>query len=239
MIRCIAIDDEPLALAQITGYIKKTPFLTFVAGCPSCRDTTKILDCEHIDLIFADINMPDMSGMDFVKTLKGKYMVIFTTAYSEYALDGFKVDAIDYILKPFSYKDFLKSANKAIRQYNILNSFVEEKQSDAIYIKNDYKIIKIDKSSITYIEGESEYIRIHTDDGKSILHLSSMKAIIEKLNDSRFIRIHRSYIANTSRIREVSANNVNIFIRDNLTLKSLPIGEQYRDCIRQWCRSKG
>lgn len=223
MIRCIAIDDEPLALAQITGYIEKTSFLGLVAACHNALQAVDIVTKGGIDLIFVDINMPDLSGMDFVKSLSQRPLVIFTTAYSEYALEGFRVSALDYLLKPISYAEFLKSANKALTQYELMAGKRSGTGNQSLFIKADYKMVQVDMNSITHIESQNEYIRIFIENDKPVMTLLSMKAVEERLPPEKFMRVHRSYIVNMQKITMVSKGSVMI------GKSHIPIGNQYRD----------
>ena len=200
MIRVLAIDDEPLALQQLATYIKKIPFLELVAECQSAIEAKEILNNENIDAIFCDINMPDLNGMDFVKSLSTPPLIVFTTAYSEYAVEGFKVDAVDYLLKPFGLDDFKRAANRLqerleVRQQEPATTIVSS-EDDSIFVKTDYRVVKIAISDIRYIEGMSEYLKIHLESQpKPIVTLLSMKKMDEFLL-SHFMRIHRSYIIN-------------------------------------------
>ena len=198
MIRCIAIDDEPLALRQIVSYIEKTPFLVLENQFESALQAISYLEENEVDLMFVDINMPDLSGMDFVKSLNNPPKVIFTTAYSEYAIEGFKVDAIDYLLKPIGYSDFLKAAVKAKDRIDPKVEVNTEIQSNDkfLFIKSEYKILRIKLSDIKYIEGMREYLRIHLQSEKPIMTLMSMKKMEEFLSSDHFMRVHRSYIVN-------------------------------------------
>jgi len=226
------MDDEPLALTQITGYIQKVPFLELVKACSNAFDALSTLSSTQVDLLFVDINMPDLNGMDFVKSLTNKPMVIFTTAYSEYAVEGFRVNALDYLLKPFGFNDFLKAANKAFRQTELLspNSVtpiqVVEKADDSnyLFIKADYKMLRLDIDTIIYIESQSEYVRIFLEEAKPIMTLLSMKSLEEKLPADKFMRVHRSYMVNLKKITAISHNRV-IFGKDTY----IPIGNQYKD----------
>lgn len=224
-IRCIAIDDEPLALQQIKGYIEKTSFLDLVATCKSAFETMEILDNELVDLLFVDIQMPDLTGMDFVKTLNKNIKVIFTTAYEQYALEGFKVDAIDYILKPFGYDEFLKAAIKA-KEYFLLKEKAKvtvESRDDYLFVKSEYKLRKINLNDILYIEGLREYVKIHQKDEKPILSLISMKALEAKLPDQQFMRVHRSFIVNLDKIKTVERSRIvfgDVYI---------PVSDQYKE----------
>jgi DNA-binding LytR/AlgR family response regulator len=231
MIRCIAIDDEPLALKQIAGYIKKTPFLELVGQYESALKTIEALENSRVDLMYVDINMPDLSGMDFVKTLENPPMVVFVTAYSEYALEGFRADAIDYLLKPISYADFLKSANKVRSLIDTRHYLSDEIKSnkDFLFIKSDYKLLRINFDDIKYIEGMSEYIRIHLTNSKPVMTLMSMKSVEDILPSDRFMRVHRSYIVNLTKISVVERNRIifdgNVYI---------PVSEQYKKIFQSY-----
>ena len=225
MIRCIAIDDEPLALTQIAGYINKTPFFELVGQYSSALQAIGVMGNTSVDLMFVDINMPDLSGLDFVRTLENPPRIVFVTAYSEYALEGFRVDALDYLLKPVSYVDFLKSANKAKSWFDNHPQKSDEARSekDFLFIKSDYKVLRINFSEIIYIEGMSEYIKIHLANSKPVMTLLSMKFIEEQLPADRFMRVHRSYIVNLSKISVIERNRI---IFDGKVY--IPVSEQYK-----------
>jgi two-component system LytT family response regulator len=228
---CIAIDDEPLALTQLTGYIEKTPFLQLAAACHSALDSLPILTRERIDLLFIDIQMPDINGLDFVRSLRRKPLLIFVTAYSEYALDGFRVDAFDYLLKPIGYPDFLYSAEKAYRQYRLSSEHESgvENTPERFFVKSEYKTVPIDIQSITHIESRSEYLRIYSDAAPAVMTLGNMKSIEDKLPPDRFMRVHRSYIVNLRKITTVE--------RGHLLLNGkirIPVGEQYKEAFRSY-----
>jgi two-component system LytT family response regulator len=230
----MAIDDEPLALAQITGYITKTPFLELVAAQSNAFDAMNILreTEETIDLLFVDINMPDMNGLDFVHSLRYSPLVIFTTAYAEYALDGFQADALDYLLKPVGYADFLRSAEKAYRQYKLLmneKTPLSGSGMESLFVKSEYKMIQIDIPSITHIESRSEYLRIYTDTASPVMTLGSLKSIEEKLPSGRFMRVHRSYIVNLQKIVAIERNH--ILLNNRI---QIPIGEQYGETFQTY-----
>jgi two-component system, LytTR family, response regulator LytT len=231
MIRCIAIDDEPLALRQIAGYINQTPFLELTGLCESAAQTIKLIEKTKIDLMFVDINMPDLSGIEFVKTLENPPKIVFVTAYSEYAIEGFRVDAIDYLLKPISYGDFLKTANKIKSWYDSLYRQPEEIKSnkDFLFIKSEYKILRIDFNDIKYIEAMSEYIRIHLISSKPVMTQLSMKSIEEQLPDDRFMRVHRSFIINLSKISVIERNRI---VFDGSTY--IPVSDQYRSRFQSY-----
>ena len=235
MIRTIAIDDEPLALQQLATYIKKTSYLELVNTCQSAIEAQKILQSESIDALFVDINMPDLNGLDFVQSLTEPPLIVFTTAYSEYAIDSYKVNAVDYLLKPFSMDDFKKAAEKVKRQYDLINtaavSMVD--QDDALFFKTEHRVVRVELSKIRYIEGMSEYIKIHLEGQKPLTVLLAMKKLEERLPSKDFMRIHRSYIINLRKIQEVNKNRV---ILDADTY--LPIGDLYRDTFNQYLNSK-
>lgn len=225
MIKCITIDDEPLALKQIAGYIEKTPFLGLSGQFESALQAISFLNENTIDLMFVDINMPDLSGMDFVKSLNNPPKVIFTTAYSEYAMEGFKVDAVDYLLKPIGYADFLKAAQKAKDRFFTKEIKVEKIDSNEkfLFIKSEYKILRINLSDIKYIEGMREYVRIHIESQKPVMTLMSMKKMEEYLPDKNFMRVHRSFIVNLEKITTIERNRI-VFDEDVY----IPVSEQYK-----------
>ena len=245
MIRVLAIDDEPLALQQLTTYIGKVPFLELAGQCQSAAEAREILNNEIVDAIFCDINMPDLNGMDFVKSLATPPLVVFTTAYSEYAVEGFKINAVDYLLKPFGLDDFRRAANRLKERIEAFPqtsaptpttshpSPIPSDDDDSIFVKTDYKVIKIAISDIRYVEAMSEYLKIHLDSQpKPIITLLSMKKMEERLPDY-FMRIHRSYIINLKQIQEVNKNRV---IMDADTY--LPIGDNYRDAFNDYLNKK-
>jgi two-component system LytT family response regulator len=225
-IKCLAIDDEPLALKQISSYIDQTPFLETVALCQSAFEAMYYLADNDVDLMFVDINMPDVNGVDFVKSLTHKPQVIFTTAYSEYALEGFKVDAIDYILKPISYDVFLKSANKAKTWFDLNQKQSETIQAtrDYLFVKSECKLVRILLSEIKYIESANEYIKIHLINDAPVTTLIRLKAMEEQLPKDKFMRVHRSFIVNLEKIKVIEHNRINFDPK-----VQIPIGEQYKN----------
>jgi DNA-binding LytR/AlgR family response regulator len=225
MINCIALDDEPMALDLLEDNIKKVPFLNLVKKCKSTEEAFEVLKKNKIDLIFLDIEMPNISGISFLKSLVNKPMVIFITAYEKYAIEGFDLDILDYLLKPVSFERFFKAVGKAYEYYGYLtNQEPMLNQSKYIFIKADYKIIKIDIDEILYIEGLKDYIKIHVGN-KTILTLSSLKAIEEKLPSGNFIRVHKSYIVSVQKIETISRSRIQI--QNN----EIPISENYRDYL--------
>lgn len=236
--RCIAIDDEPLALRQISAYISKIPFLELVETFRSAVVAQEWLKENETDLIFVDINMPDMTGVEFVQTLDSKAMVIFTTAYAEYAIEGFKLSAIDYLLKPFGLNDITRAAEKALSLYDLLQlqeqkitevESVEEGVANAddmgvISIHADRKTHVVKMSNIVYVESAGEYVRLHLSDGTKLVTLFRLKNMESSLQSSQFMRVHRSYIINL--------NHVSGFTKGRVFLSNddyVPIGENYKE----------
>lgn len=236
MIRCLAIDDEPLALQQLVAYISKVPFLELAAQCQSALEARQFLENDTVDAIFCDINMPDLNGMDFVKSLAVPPLIVFTTAYSEYAVEGFKVNAVDYLLKPFGLQDFQRAANRLRERLGSTSSVdqpVVSESDDTLFLKTDYRIVKVNIPDIRYVEGMSEYLKVWIEgEAKPIITLLSMKKIEERLPAS-FMRIHRSYIINLDKIQEVNKNRV---IMDADTY--LPIGDLYKDAFQAYLDTK-
>ena len=237
MIRCIIIDDEPLALQQMEGYVKKIPYLELVAACQSAIEAKEILENEKIDAIFCDINLPELNGLDFIKSLENPPMVVFTTAYSEYAVEGFQLNAVDYLLKPFGCDEMKRAAEKLKKCQDSLRSLQEVSQvdeDDAMFLKTEYKIVRINISHIKYVEAMSEYLRIYlTDYSRPIIVLLSMKKMEERLPSRKFMRVHRSYIINLKMIQEISKNRISM--GDDI---EIPIGDSYRDQFNAYINSK-
>ncbi len=231
-ISCIAVDDEPLALKQIVAYVQKTPFLNLIAACNSAFEAMEVLRNQEAQLMFVDISMPDLSGMEFVKSLAQKPYIVFTTAYSEYAVEGFKVDAVDYLLKPISYTEFLKAANKVKDRLDLVMPPSEDSfrtSADYLFVKSDYKLMRIDFADIKYVEGMHEYVRIHLTDAKPIMTLVRIKSLEEQLPPNSFMRVHRSYIVNLSKIKVIERNRI-VFDSDVY----IPVSEQYKAKFQEY-----
>ena len=232
----MAIDDEPLALQQIVTYINKVPFLELAVQCQSALEARQFLEQDTVDAIFCDINMPDLNGMDFVKSLTTPPLIVFTTAYAEYAIEGFKVNAVDYLLKPFGMQDFQRAAQRLKERLDntvVSGSAADTPSDDTIFLKTEYRIVKVSISTIRYVEAMSEYLKVHIEgDSKPIITLLSMKKMEERL-PAYFMRIHRSYIVNLKMIQEVNKNRV---ILDKDTY--LPIGDMYKDTFQQYLDTK-
>lgn len=242
MIKCIAIDDEPLALMQLQMMIEKTPYLELAAACSDAFEAMKIINETEVDAIFVDINMPDLNGLDFVRSLTNPPLIVFTTAYSQYAIDGFKVNATDYLLKPFGMPEFQKAAAKVKKQYelehpgeSVVATSVPElspttndsngiSEDDTLFIKVDYRTIRISISNIRYVESMSEYVCLRMENGEKFLTLMSMKKLADMLPTPPFMRIHRSYIVNMKMVQEVNKMRLRMDMDTYL-----PIGEMYKD----------
>jgi two-component system, LytTR family, response regulator LytT len=231
-IRCIAIDDEPLAVKKIAGYIQKVSFLELVAECRSASEAMSIMDSTDVQLLFIDINMPDISGMDFVKSLTNKPYVVFTTAYSEYAVEGFQVEAVDYLLKPITFSNFLKAANKVKNLMELIaNSHKESVKTTTnhLFVKSDYKLIRIALDDIKYIESQHEYIKFYLVNSPPVMTQLSLKSIEEQLPSDRFMRVHRSYIVNLAKISVIERNRI---VFDGKVY--IPVSEQYKEVFQKY-----
>jgi two-component system, LytTR family, response regulator len=228
-IRCIVVDDEALARKYLKDYISKIPFLEFVGDFNSPLKAYDLLEQGKVDLMFLDIQMPDITGLDFLRSLDRKPYVILTTAYKEYALEGYELDITDYLLKPFSFDRFLKAINKV--NSRILSTEKKEETSsfnqtdfhdDYIVIRADRKYYKINYDDLIYIEGQKAYVTFHSDGKKNITALASLKDLEEKLPEKRFIRIHKSYIVSVKKIDSLEGNQIEI------ANEKLPIGKSFK-----------
>jgi two-component system, LytTR family, response regulator LytT len=231
IITCIAIDDEPLALSKMSNYIDRTPFLKLDGVCRSGFEAIDHITKSKPDLMFVDINMPDINGLDFFKSLNDKPQIIFTTAFSEYAFEGFKVSALDYLLKPIGYNEFLKAANKARTYFEsaMYDQIKDPDSNDFLFIKSSSKIARICLDDIIYVEGMREYVRIHLSSGKSLMPLMSLRSLEEQLPKERFMRVHRSYIVNLEKINIIEHNRI---IFDGKVF--IPVSEQYKEFFRKY-----
>ena len=226
-IKCIAIDDEPLALEQMVRYIEKTPFLDLLGTFPSAIKAMEGEALEQTQLIFLDINMPDLSGMEFSKHISKAKKIIFTTAYEQYALEGFKVDALDYLLKPFNYDEFLKASLKAKSHFELINK--SKPDDDFIFVKSEYQSIRVNYPDVLYIESMKDYIKIYLKtQPKPVLTLMTIKSMEERLPRQIFMRVHRSFIVKLSAINGVDGNSIII------NEQALPIGESYRKGFKEY-----
>lgn len=249
-IKCIAIDDEPLALRQLTGYLQKVPFFDVVGSYPSALQALRQLEEQKVDAVFLDIEMPDLNGLDFVRALKEPPLIVFTTAYSEYALPSYEVEAVDYLLKPFGMSKIIAAANKVKKRFELTHAHapadfstdvqpaqpdpVPAPADDVIFVKTDYKVVSLHISQIVYVEGMAEYLRIHIEgEPKPLITLQRMKNLEERLAGKGFMRVHRSYIIKLSHIASVSKTRVSLD-----TGEDIPVGESYRETLNQYVAGK-
>ena len=227
--KCLAIDDEPLALDVLQNYISRIPSLILVQTFDDALAGANFLQDNRIDLLFIDINMPDMSGLELVSQLENKPMVIFTTAHKKFALDGFELAALDYLLKPISFERFEKAVAKATERYQLINA-ASGNAPDAIIVRSEYKMVKIGLDDIEFIESMEDYIKIHLLSSKHpVLTLMSLKGILEMLPQNRYNRIHRSYIVPSASVKSIQNKKVTLN-----SGKELPVSESYLDFISSW-----
>lgn len=228
MIKVLAIEDEPLALRQMESYIERIPFLELVNSCHCAAEAVPFL--LEVDAIFTDIDMPGLNGMDFVKSLENPPLVVFTTAYSEYAVEGFRIDAAGYLLKPFSFDEFLKTAEKLRQRITEIKALQETtKAQEYILFKADYRTLKIKLSDIVYIESMSEYIKIHMGEGTApVVVLYSLKRLSDELPEGSFCRVHRSYIVSLKHIAKAGGGRITL--TDGT---EIPVGDTYRQLFNE------
>ncbi len=238
-ITCIAIDDEPLALGLMVSHIQKTPFLELKAQFDNPFDAMEFLEGNQVQLLFLDIQMPDLTGVEFAQILNKNSKVIFTTAYDKYAIEGFKLEALDYLLKPISYEVFLKSANRALKHFSLVSNSETNAVANVssnenfLFVKADYQVKRIDYSEILYFEGLKDYVKLHIESSsKPIVFHSTMKSLEEKLPKDRFMRIHRSYI--------VGLDNIKTIERDRILFgeERIPISKQYKVAFDDFIKRK-
>lgn len=226
-LNCAIVDDEPLALNLLESYVNKTPFLTLAGKYSSAVQAMKELPGKQIDLLFLDIQMPELNGLEFSKIVNSHTRIVFTTAFGQYAIDGYKVNALDYLLKPISYVDFLQAANKAVQWFELLQQPKEE--IDSIFVKSEYKLVQIELKNILYVEGLKDYIKIYEEgNSKPILSLMSMKAMEEMLPASRFMRVHRSYIVQKDKIRIIDRGRI-VFGKNYI-----PVSDSYKQTFQEF-----
>jgi DNA-binding LytR/AlgR family response regulator len=225
MITAIAIDDEPLALNVIQAFCKKNEDVKLLQAFTETTAALNFLKDSPVNLIFLDINMPSISGIELLKYIPKDTMVIFTTAYSEYAVEGFNLNAIDYLLKPFDYKRFASAVEKAVDVYRFKIQAAQQPQY--LFIKVDYSVMKIPVVDIEYVEGLDNYLKIHLPEKKSVMARMSMKALMEKLSEKEFVRVHRSYIVPFAKVQAV--RNKTIYLKN----MEIPVGANYVDQVSQ------
>ena len=241
IIKCAIVDDEPLAVELLASYVKKIPFLELCGKYSNATDALHGLGEQPVDLLFLDIQMPELNGLELSKMIPENTRIVFTTAFDQYAVDGFRANALDYLLKPISYADFMEACNKALQWFQLVQqqdepvaaAAAEKEEIKSIFVKSEYKLLQINLDDIRYIEGLKDYVKIYTEQSPHpILSLMNMKAIEQMLPSSRFIRVHRSFIVQKSKIREIERNRIvfgNVYI---------PIGDSYKQAFQDFINNK-
>lgn len=247
MLTCIAVDDEPLALGLVCAFVEKTPFLRLVGRYSSAVEALQGLLTQPVDVIFLDIQMPDLTGLELARVLersnRGPHTtrIIFTTAFNQFALDGYRVDALDYLLKPFNYEEFLRASGKALTYFDLVRrteptlvtdqpALPVEVADDYLFLKVEYQLVRVAYSDIMYVEGLKDYVKVYrsSDPTKPLLSLTSLKSLEEKLPARQFMRVHRSFIVALDRIDAVTRNTVQI------GTATIPVSDQYKETFSQF-----
>lgn len=236
ILKCAIVDDEPLAVELLVSYVNKIPFMELTGRFSNAVDAMKSLSENPVDVIFLDIQMPELSGLELSKMLPETTRVVFTTAFQQYAVDGYRINALDYLMKPISYVDFLEACNKALQWFELKRKAEEASKAEevtSIFVKSQYKLLQIDLDQIKYVEGLKDYVKIYTDAApRPILSLMNMKVMEQMLPASRFIRVHRSFIVSKSKIREIDRNRIvfgEVYI---------PIGDSYKQAFLDFIQKK-
>lgn len=229
-LQCIIVDDEPLAVDLLKSYVEQTSFLKLAGTYNSALEAVSVIHEGKIDLIFLDINMPNLNGLEFSKTLPPHIKIVFTTAYDQYALQGFKVNALDYLLKPISYADFLQASNRAMQWFNTVG---ESSPDDSIFVKSGYRVVKLEYADILYIENQKDYVLFflkgETEPVSSLMNLQSLS---DKLPKERFMRVHRSFIVNLDNVKTIERNTI-VFGK-----VYVPVSDSYRAAFNDFMAKK-
>lgn len=231
VLKCVAIDDEPLATALISKYVARFPDLEMLQTFEDAVSGIEYLERTQVDLLFLDINMPDISGIDLARTLEKKPMIIFTTAYRQFAYEGFELEAVDYLLKPIDFERFSKSVYKALDYHRYKTLSVPNAEQQSIYVHSEYRVVKIILNAIEYLESMEDYVKIHLENQPPVLTLMPLKKMLEKLPEKDFKRIHRSYIVPVKKITSVQNRKI------KLSVVELPISASYIDEVRLWLKN--
>ena len=227
-INCAIIDDEPLAAGLLKSYTEKTPFLHLTGTYGSALEAMKEMRDHPVQLLFLDIQMPELSGIEFAKILPADTKIIFTTAFQQYAIEGYKVNALDYLMKPISYDDFLKAANKALEWFGTVQRRSTAVEDRFMFVKSDYKLMRVALDDIKYVEGLKDYLRIHLVNGEKIMSLMSMKKLEDYLPRPEFLRVHRSYIVHMTMVQQI--DRLRIVFGDEY----IPISDSYKDDVIEY-----
>ncbi len=231
LITTAIIDDEPLAAQLLESYVKKTPFLQLTGTYNSAIEAMRTLRTQPVQLLFLDIQMPELSGIEFATILPSTTRIVFTTAFPQYAIDGYKVNALDYLLKPIAYEDFLKSADRALDFFTLIDKQEHLSKDRFLFIKSEYKLVRIDFDDITYIEGLKDYVRFYLKDGQKLMSLMNMKKLEDYLPMPEFMRVHRSFIVRMPTIPLVERNR--LVYGDQY----IPISDSYKDDVQRYLDS--
>lgn len=226
-LNCVIIDDEPLAAELLASYVEKVDFLHLQGAFNSATEAIKTVREKKIDLIFLDIQMPELSGLEFARIIDEETRIVFTTAFSQYAIDGYKVNALDYLLKPISFERFMEVANKALSWFESRNRMLSMKNDRFIFIKSEYKLQKVDFDDILYVEGVKDYVKFYLKDG-NVMSLMNMKKVEEFLPKPEFMRIHRSYIVHMSKVDMIDR------FRFVIGSEYLPVSESYKETVQKY-----
>lgn len=228
-IRCIAVDDEPIALEKLENYIRRIPYFKLVALCESPVEAARIMTERRVDAMFLDINMPDLNGMELANSLPDPPMVVFTTAYAEYAAESYRLPAVDYLLKPFDFSDFQRAAGRLLKQASIRQARQGVHGEEYLLVKDGYKYVTLQIADIQYIQGMRDYVQIHASGRKPVVASTSMAQIKEKLPDY-FLQVHRSYIVNMRKAGEIE--HLHIVVGD----RRIPVSGSYRQVFMEFLR---
>ena len=233
-LRCCIIDDEPLAQELIKSYVNQTPFLELVDTFPSASLAVKTIIESNIDVVFLDIQMSELNGIEFARVIPPSCKIVFITAFEQYAIDGFKANALDYLLKPVSYPEFLRAANRALEWFELIDkSKSNNDNNDYIIVKSEYKLIQIAIPNILYIEGLKDYVKIYLEDSdKCVMSLMSLKTLEASLPQDRFMRVHRSFIVQTSKIKVIERNRI-VFGK-----QYIPVSDSYKDIFNEYINNR-
>ncbi len=227
----MAVDDEPIALEKLEGYIRRIPFLELVALCESPMEAMQVMTEQQVDAVFVDINMPDLNGIEMVTSLPNPLpMVVFTTAYAEYAAESYRIPAVDYLLKPFDFADFQRAAGRLLKQANLMPIRQTEHGEDCLLVKDGYKYVSVCIADILYIQGMGDYVKIYAEGRKPVMVSTSMTRIKEKL-PTCFLQVHRSWIVNIRKVKEIE--RMRIVIGE----ERIPIGDSYKQQFMEFLRS--
>lgn len=233
VLNCIIVDDEPLALDVIERYVRKISFLNLVKRCQSAAEALPVIENQSVDLVFLDIQMPEITGVQLSRMIRQDVKIVFTTAYADFALEGFKVNAVDYLLKPVSFEELYKAASKALDLHRLQNGIIPEKGEEFFFVRSEYRQVKIEIKDIVLIEGLKDYVKIHLKSTpKPVMTILSLKSLEERLPRDRFMRIHRSYIVALDQIEAIERSQV--IIRD----VRITVADQYKDRFNEFVQGK-